>query len=167
MPWHHVIPKHEWKKRFGDLRGVNDIDNLVNLTVEQHSQVHKFCYEITGNIGDLIASRAILGDIGREQIKQELGRLGGKMLKGKRKTQSHILNMSESRKGKVTSKETIDKLRRSAKSSSRVQKHLKSLHESLKGIPRPKVQCPYCNKLGGIAAMRRWHFDMCKNYESL
>ena len=31
-----------------------------------------------------------------------------------------------------------------------------------KGIPKLKVQCPYCNTVGGISAMTRWHFDKCK-----
>jgi ssDNA-binding Zn-finger/Zn-ribbon topoisomerase 1 len=25
-----------------------------------------------------------------------------------------------------------------------------------------KVECPHCKKIGGIAIMKRWHFDLCK-----
>ena len=25
-----------------------------------------------------------------------------------------------------------------------------------------KVQCPHCNKTGGLGIMKRWHFDRCK-----
>jgi len=28
--------------------------------------------------------------------------------------------------------------------------------------PVEKVSCPYCNKQGGINAMKRWHMDNCK-----
>lgn len=26
----------------------------------------------------------------------------------------------------------------------------------------PKVKCPYCNKIGSISPMKRWHFKNCK-----
>lgn len=35
----------------------------------------------------------------------------------------------------------------------------------LKGInlgPKEKIECPHCKKMGGIPAMKRWHFDNCK-----
>jgi hypothetical protein len=28
-----------------------------------------------------------------------------------------------------------------------------------------KIQCPHCNKIGGLTAMPRWHFDNCKSKE--
>ena len=31
------------------------------------------------------------------------------------------------------------------------------------GIPKPKIQCPHCNKIGGKPAMIRHHFDKCKS----
>ena len=48
MAIHHIIPKHEWKARFGDLEGFDALDNLVNLTTEQHSQAHALLYEMIG-----------------------------------------------------------------------------------------------------------------------
>ena len=33
--------------------------------------------------------------------------------------------------------------------------------ETIEKISR-KVECPHCNKQGGITAMNRWHFDSCK-----
>ena len=33
----------------------------------------------------------------------------------------------------------------------------------LKGRPKPTATCPHCNKVGGISAMKRWHFDNCKD----
>jgi hypothetical protein len=29
------------------------------------------------------------------------------------------------------------------------------------GIQRPKLKCPYCEKIGGTGNMQRWHFDNC------
>lgn len=37
----------------------------------------------------------------------------------------------------------------------------------LRGTVAPKLTCNVCNKTGGIGAMRRWHFDNCKNKENL
>jgi hypothetical protein len=34
-----------------------------------------------------------------------------------------------------------------------------------KGRTHTKVQCPHCNKIGGLTAMPRWHFDNCKSKE--
>lgn len=28
--------------------------------------------------------------------------------------------------------------------------------------PKEQVTCPHCNKTGGLAAMKRWHFESCK-----
>jgi hypothetical protein len=33
---------------------------------------------------------------------------------------------------------------------------------AMTGNPKPKVECPHCSKIGGISAMKRWHFDNCK-----
>jgi len=67
MPLHHIIPRHEWKKRFGNLVGVNAPDNLVELTVEQHAHAHALCFELTGNEFDRLASLRIAGAIGHEE----------------------------------------------------------------------------------------------------
>ena len=62
-----------------------------------------------------------------------------KALKGKKKTESHkqnlVIQLTEARK-KMKSK---------------------------KGVARPTQTCPYCNKVGGLGNMTRWHFDNCKD----
>ena len=32
----------------------------------------------------------------------------------------------------------------------------------MKGRKKPKIQCPHCNKIGGLPTMKQWHFDKCK-----
>lgn len=64
--------------------------------------------------------------------------------KGKVKTDDHKLKLSMSLKGRKLSKETKQKM-----------------SESRKGIPQKKIQCPYCDKIGGTT-MYRWHFENCK-----
>ena len=38
----------------------------------------------------------------------------------------------------------------------------KGLESNRKGIARPILICPHCNKSGGDAQMKQWHFDNCK-----
>jgi hypothetical protein len=30
-------------------------------------------------------------------------------------------------------------------------------------IPKPIVECPHCNKTGGLPQMKQWHFDNCRS----
>lgn len=34
-----------------------------------------------------------------------------------------------------------------------------------KGIPKPKVECPHCQKSVAVNTAKRWHFDNCKEIE--
>ena len=34
-----------------------------------------------------------------------------------------------------------------------------------KGIPKPKVECPYCKQQVAVNTAKRWHFDNCKHKE--
>lgn len=68
---HHIIPKHEWKKRFGILRGFSALDNTVWLSLEQHIQAHQLLFEINGHEGDRIAFRGMSGMIGAEEIHRQ------------------------------------------------------------------------------------------------
>lgn len=71
---HHIIPKHEWKKRFGTTQGVNSSDNIVYLTAEQHSQAHLYLWELNHNPYDLISHKALSNQIGKEDITSEVSR---------------------------------------------------------------------------------------------
>lgn len=87
---HHIIPKHEWKERFGNLDGVNDPKNLVTLTLEQHAQVHLLLYEQFRRWEDFLAYQGLTKQIGKEeatliaQIKG--GAEGGTKSKGKKQS---------------------------------------------------------------------------------
>lgn len=77
------------EKRFGNLEGVNAPDNLVNLTEEQHTQAHWFCYELNRDEFDRIASLSLCGAIGKEDIRRELGRRVGKLRRGQPSSNGH------------------------------------------------------------------------------
>jgi NUMOD3 motif len=118
MAIHHIIPKHEWRKRFGSLIGFNCPENRVTVTTEQHAQIHMHYFnEITHIEYDRIAGITISGQIGKDEafrLAHLIGNLGKKMSKETR------AKMSARGKGKILSDE-----------------HRKKLSEALKGNKNP------------------------------
>lgn len=82
----------------------------------------------------------------KEEQKMKLS----KLMKGRKITEGHKIKIGLGNKGKLISLETR-----------------KKLSEANKGIPQKKVTCPYCDKVGGISPMKRYHFDNCKYKEIL
>jgi len=76
------------------------------------------------------------------------------------KTRSDVtkLKMSEARLGIKLSDETKLKM-----SKSRIGKTHTDESKLKMQKPKSKIECPYCSKVGGSNAMKRWHFDNCKN----
>ena len=64
---------------------------------------------------------------------------------GKPKPYNHGINVSNANKGKPKHSE-----------ESRRSISIKNSH------PQAVVKCPYCEKYGGITAMKHWHFNRCK-----
>lgn len=84
---HHIIPRH--------MGGSDDPDNLVDLTVENHAEAHRMLWEQHGNIKDYYAWKGLSSQIGKEEIRLELSRLGGRKSGAK-----NLANMSEESKRK-------------------------------------------------------------------
>ena len=40
--------------------------------------------------------------------------------------------------------------------------HKLKIGEANRGKSKPVIECPYCNKRGGAPAMKRFHYDNCK-----
>lgn len=101
-------------------------------------------------------------------------------------SEAHKLKISSSNKGKRLSMETIEKIRISrigkkaseetkrkmsqAKMGLKITWDLKNQTDearkkrsaSMKGQLKASAECPHCKKIGGLPAMKRWHFDNCK-----
>ena len=58
--------------------GTNDVNNLIQLSVEEHALAHKKLWEEHGSQYDYIAWRAISGRIDNEQVIVEMAREFGK-----------------------------------------------------------------------------------------
>ena len=61
---HHIIPKHAG--------GIDHPDNLVLLTVEEHSEAHRILYEKHGRWQDKLAFEGLAGLIGKDELLQEM-----------------------------------------------------------------------------------------------
>ena len=79
--------------------------------------------------------------------------------KGKKLTEEHCKNLSESHKGQVA-------WNKGKKGAQVAWNKGVPMAETAKEYFRSDVVCPHCNKAGKIAGMRRWHLDNCKFKES-
>lgn len=78
---------------------------------------------------------------------------------GKTRTDETKRKISESNAGKIRSEEFRKNLSNIKKGK---PAHNKGKPSPNNGITQEQIQCPYCNKVGGISSMHRWHFDKCK-----
>lgn len=76
--------------------------------------------------------------------------------------------LSQTNTGKKHTKETKIKISKNHSKTSwnkgipLTEEHRQKLSALSKGKSKFVVICPNCNKEGGLAAMKRWHFDNCK-----
>lgn len=106
MPIHHIIPRYEWLNRFGTLKGLNAKDNLIELTIEQHAQVHAHYYkEITHHEYDRIASLYISSLINKQEALSQALIIRNKSRKGEKRTPEWCAWISSTHKGKAKSHE--------------------------------------------------------------
>lgn len=73
---HHIIPKH--------MGGTDDPSNLVEVSIEEHIELHKQLWEQLGNWQDYLAWQGLSGRIGKEEIIRE-----------------KIINSNKKRKGQI------------------------------------------------------------------
>jgi len=74
---HHIIPKH--------MGGTDDPSNLIELTVEEHSQAHLTLYEQHRKKEDLCAYYMLSGKAQDPEFRKIYASIGGKALAKKRK----------------------------------------------------------------------------------
>jgi len=93
------------------------------------------------------------------KLKMSLSKLG---IPTKPHSAETKLKMSISHKGKIHSPEHVEKI--AATKRGIPQPIERNLLQSIatKGIPKPILMCPHCNKVGGIPGIYRWHFNNCK-----
>jgi hypothetical protein len=63
---HHIIPRH--------MGGTDDPSNIIEVTVEEHAELHRRLYNAFGHWEDKIAYLGLSGRIGKEEIIREKAR---------------------------------------------------------------------------------------------
>lgn len=129
---HHIVPKH--------MGGSDDPTNIIEITVEEHAQIHKVLWEQNGFEQDKIAWLALSGQITNQEAIRKTVSLSNRnrLADGTH----HLLS------GKIQRKAALERIAKGTHND-------KELKE--------KVTCPHCNKSGQKFVMRRWHFDNCKH----
>jgi hypothetical protein len=82
--------------------------------------------------------------------------------KGKEFTEEHKSNLSKSAKGKKKGPMSEENKAKHRGKKHSVESRIK-MSDALKGKKQQIVVCPHCGKEGGLAAMKQWHFNNCKN----
>lgn len=190
---HHIIPK--------SLGGSNDVSNIAKLTPREHFIAHRLLLRVTegGSRAKMtyalwrmsnssntttrhVATSYQYAEARREFQSRNKGRETSEetkiklsiALKGKKKTQAHVENMRNGRKGFRHSGETKGAMSETRKalrwynngtvqvfSTEPPDATFQRGRLSFTRTPSPLVSCPYCTKSGRGANMNRYHFDNC------
>lgn len=176
--WHNVVAKY----------GNPHVEILANWDLEEEALDHEklliSCFKDMGyklaNLTD--GGEGISGYKHTNEAKQKMrGRTGEKHpMFGKPKSIEVKLKISQAKIGKKQTEEFKKKISEKFKGRIFSAEHLKKISESLKGreftqehkdkmriASQKVVKCPYCDKMGARIAMKRWHFDNCKNKENV
>ena len=166
---HHVLPK--------SLGGGNEEANLVNLTLREHFIAHLLLAKIYG--GKMITALRFLMDLEKYESKRKTSRLFEKVRDNallrlrdeiipnrdenyyyriaKIRKMNGTYSISEEQRTKISEKISGELNGMSGKT------HTDEARKIISEANKQQIQCPHCEKLGGIAIMQRWHFDFCKS----
>lgn len=145
---HHIVPRHAG--------GTDDPSNLIEVTIEQHAELHLARYLEYGERGDWWAFMGLSGQMGKEEILAEkckvmLGKNHSEETKqkmrrphGPKHTPESKAKISAARKGKKLSVEHRAKISKSLERNTRslgktlTKEHKAKLSEAMKGNQNAK-----------------------------
>lgn len=177
--WHHIVPRH--------IGGTNDPSNLIELTVSDHADAHKWLFIEEGRPEDAIAWLTLSGQITYAEACLEAKRIGGERkarcgevngrfddhrswvdLLGEELAQIRRDEMSARQSGQgnpMYGKERADLRQRNL--TNNCQKNLVSREKNRlahlgKRFRQQTTTCTNCGKSGGVGAIKRYHNNNCK-----
>jgi len=134
--------------------------------------------EIGENLSKLLKGKSFIERFGEEKAKTIGGKISDKNRGKHYHTEEWKNELSERLKGNDYGKNQTEETRKNKRDlflgdknpgKNKTEETRKKISESLKGktsktkgIPRKKIKCPHCEKIGGDGLMQRWHFDNCK-----
>lgn len=129
---HHIIPRH--------MGGSDDPNNLIELTVEEHAEAHRFLFETYGKVEDYIAWKTLSGQIGKDEALTLARSIGGKTLmseESKEKLRQSCKERYLRQKQNGVWEEANRKRSESLKGRERSPEHAKNNAESRKSNGKP------------------------------
>jgi hypothetical protein len=101
---HHILPRHAG--------GTNDPDNLIEVTVEEHAEIHRCLWVYGGRWQDEVAWRTLSGQITFDEARRMAV---SRALKNKPQTEEHKKKRSLKLQGKKHKQESKDQIGESNK----------------------------------------------------
>jgi hypothetical protein len=121
---HHVIPRH--------MGGSDEPSNIIEVTIEEHAELHLALYLEYGLLADWIACNMLAGQMGKEEFMLERCKLGGSV----KWTDYRRKRYGELRKGYKHSEETKRKISESHRGK---KKHTEESKKKLREFNTGKV----------------------------
>ena len=171
---HHILPR--------SLGGKDEIENMVSLTAREHFIAHLLLAKIYG--GKMIYAVFMMStrkgytnrdyenlriEFGKQvSANKERGLKISRKLTGIPKTEEHKNECKNSRTnggGWVVSEKRKLELSDNMTGKGNPmwgKTHSLEARKIISDANKQKIICPHCNKEGGIAIMKRWHFENCK-----
>jgi hypothetical protein len=171
---HHIIPLC-----FG---GSNNIENLAVLTFREHFVCHWLLIKFTsssdkGKMSNALrmmmnkssTNKRVLTnkqyEIARTVLSKNKRTMSEKFKKKQKENNLGNLNpmfgKKQSEKQKHKARETMLLLISGNQKSIIKQKIIES-NKKRKGLKQKTTICPFCEKIGSVSNMKRWHFNNCK-----
>ncbi|HET8688347.1 MAG TPA: hypothetical protein VFM18_17190 [Methanosarcina sp.] len=162
---HHIIPESLFKNRnrsgkVGHVEGDPEaVDNKVKLTAREHFICHWLLTKMTE--GD-DRKKMIYALRRTTQSTKHRTKITSRVYQNLREEFSKIHSERMSQPRKPGTGQNISAAKTGKKREPFTEEWKQNLSKSCKGVPKTRIMCPHCNKIGGSQNMKRWHFDNCK-----
>lgn len=158
----HKRRPHDFKRKIIEI--VKDRTKLLDtefkwLSLIKEEEIGKKYYNLHKNKkGHWTHNPSSLKTIGEKISETQTGR------KLPEEWKINIGNSLRGKKGRVWTDEQRENIRKKQTGRKQPPEQIAKRAMSHLGMQRPIVKCPHCDKIGGVNAMKIWHFDRCKNF---
>ena len=126
---HHNPPKHR----------VGNHNNVIEVSVIQHSMFHYCEWKLHGFYEDFVAWKSLANLIGKEQLFLKTSSIGGKNNKGKLKSKKHKEKISKTLKKHYTLPESKTKISKAMKNNVNSKNHSSKNYKEKQSLAMKKA----------------------------
>lgn len=131
---HHIVARHEWKRRHGNLDGWDVPENRIKITIEEHAEAHRKLWEEHGHWEDKLAWQALSGQITGAELNFEICRMAGLKQQGRKRSTATREKLRQKRLGKTCSDEVKAKISVSNTGKKRTEEQKLRISETCKRL---------------------------------